>query len=438
MKCTGELVAAKFAKMFTALKLTELTFIRLLLRIFNVFGIAPLTLVQRGPQKEMRFVSSRLAVLYTYAFIAAIGVSNVMTVDAIYTHRYEKKMSLFHIIDFCEIFLGTFVTTMILCTNCLKNRTFSAIATKMYRINESIGQLSAFEDGSGNKARRGADHCFSIVGLVGFHALLTLIVLSSSAFYQENFVLFVSGATRNFVITWLCLQYAVIVNILQRSFSRINDLLRNLAGGRDAARINNNPVKTIEMKNRYVIKNGHVDETTVPQLIAKASELHYALVRTIGEVTDFYDYTILGAVIYIFVCLVVFSYFILDYIIEKRIFSTVEYVNLFLWIVSFMSAFIALTMYVTKTLNEIDKTGMLVQELIRAKVNNQISIELKNFSSYLLHVKVNFTACGFITLNGSLVQSILGSITTYLVILMQFQLDTSSKMKCQHRNIESP
>uniref|UniRef100_A0ABD2WWE0 Gustatory receptor n=1 Tax=Trichogramma kaykai TaxID=54128 RepID=A0ABD2WWE0_9HYME len=342
--------------MFTALKLTELTFIRLLLRIFNVFGIAPLTLVQQGPQKEVRFVSSRLAVLYTYAFIGTIGVSNVMTVNAIYTQRYEKKMSLFHIIDFCEIFLGTFVTTMILCTNCLKNRTFSAIATKIYRINESIGQLSAFEDGSGNKAcnkaRRGAEHCFSIVGLIGFHALLTLIVLSSSAFYQENFVLFVSGATRNFVITWLCLQYAVIVKILQRSFSRINDLLRNLAGGRDAARINNNPVKNIEMKNRYVIKNGHFDETTMPQLIAKASELHYALVRTIDEVTGFYDYTILGAVIYIFVCLVVFSYFILDYIIEKRIFSTVEYVNLFLWIVSFMSAFIALTMYVTKTLNE--------------------------------------------------------------------------------------
>ncbi|KAJ9599140.1 hypothetical protein L9F63_010408, partial [Diploptera punctata] len=48
--------------------------------------------------------------------------------------------------------------------------------------------------------------------------------------------------------------------------------------------------------------------------------------------------------------------------------------------------------------------------------------ELQLFSLQLLHRKVQFTACGFFPLDFTLLYSIIGAVTTYLVILIQFHL----------------
>ncbi|XP_021930650.1 putative gustatory receptor 28a isoform X3 [Zootermopsis nevadensis] len=47
---------------------------------------------------------------------------------------------------------------------------------------------------------------------------------------------------------------------------------------------------------------------------------------------------------------------------------------------------------------------------------------LEVFSLQLLHRKVHFTACGIFPLDFTLLYSIFGAVTTYLVILIQFQL----------------
>nr|CAD7573886.1 unnamed protein product [Timema californicum] len=48
--------------------------------------------------------------------------------------------------------------------------------------------------------------------------------------------------------------------------------------------------------------------------------------------------------------------------------------------------------------------------------------KLKLFSLQLLHSKIQFTACGFFTLDYTLLHSIVAALTTYLIILIQFQL----------------
>ncbi|KAJ9600499.1 hypothetical protein L9F63_009269 [Diploptera punctata] len=51
---------------------------------------------------------------------------------------------------------------------------------------------------------------------------------------------------------------------------------------------------------------------------------------------------------------------------------------------------------------------------------------MQQFSLQLLHRKVQFTACGFFPLDFTLLYSIVGAVTTYLVILIQFQLSFSN------------
>ncbi|KAJ9599108.1 hypothetical protein L9F63_010376 [Diploptera punctata] len=76
----------------------------------------------------------------------------------------------------------------------------------------------------------------------------------------------------------------------------------------------------------------------------------------------------------------------------------------------------------TTTSNEANRTAILVHKLINKTRDPLIREELELFSLQLLHRKVQFTACGFFPLDFTLLYSIVGAVTTYLIILIQFQL----------------
>ncbi|XP_067635490.1 putative gustatory receptor 2a [Eurosta solidaginis] len=54
--------------------------------------------------------------------------------------------------------------------------------------------------------------------------------------------------------------------------------------------------------------------------------------------------------------------------------------------------------------------------------NHQYNIVIEQFSLQLLHQKITFSAAGFFNINCRLLYSIAGATTTYLIILIQFQM----------------
>ncbi|XP_021920102.1 putative gustatory receptor 28a isoform X3 [Zootermopsis nevadensis] len=74
------------------------------------------------------------------------------------------------------------------------------------------------------------------------------------------------------------------------------------------------------------------------------------------------------------------------------------------------------------TAREANRTAVLVHKLLSKTRDPGVKEELQLFSLQLLHRKVQFTACGFFPLDFTLLYSIIGAVTTYLVILIQFQL----------------
>ncbi|XP_023717531.1 putative gustatory receptor 28a isoform X3 [Cryptotermes secundus] len=69
-----------------------------------------------------------------------------------------------------------------------------------------------------------------------------------------------------------------------------------------------------------------------------------------------------------------------------------------------------------------NRTAVLVHKLLNKTKDPGLKEELQLFSLQLLHRKVHFTAFGFFPLDFTLLYSITGAVTTYLVILIQFQL----------------
>ncbi|KAJ9588174.1 hypothetical protein L9F63_018438, partial [Diploptera punctata] len=95
-----------------------------------------------------------------------------------------------------------------------------------------------------------------------------------------------------------------------------------------------------------------------------------------------------------------------------------ESVTMFvIWAGVRMLKLICLTTSSQMASGEANRTRVLVQKLLLSsdtECNN-----LRYFSNQLLHYKLRFTACGFFTLDSTLLQSVAAAVTTYLVILLQ-------------------
>ncbi|XP_058790795.1 gustatory receptor for sugar taste 43a-like [Phymastichus coffea] len=66
-------------------------------------------------------------------------------------------------------------------------------------------------------------------------------------------------------------------------------------------------------------------------------------------------------------------------------------------------------------------TGSLVSKALASEWDPQVRKQLERFALQLLHRPVKFNACGLFCLNRGLLTSMTGAVTTYLVILVQFQ-----------------
>ncbi|KAL2746801.1 gustatory receptor for sugar taste 43a-like [Vespula maculifrons] len=64
-------------------------------------------------------------------------------------------------------------------------------------------------------------------------------------------------------------------------------------------------------------------------------------------------------------------------------------------------------------------TGDILYELYEPSTSRKFRDEIRDFTFQLVQNRLTFTACGFYDLNHTFVYSIIGSIATYLVILIQ-------------------
>ncbi|XP_014208041.1 putative gustatory receptor 28b [Copidosoma floridanum] len=392
-------------------ELDDHSYLKLLIRIFNVFGLAAFTLENRentNPRTEPTFTSSKLLLAYNLLFISMAGYTNYFSVSLL-VRRYAAHMTIFNIIDICSIILGTAVSVFILAYYCVRRDASIRLSVQMYRAKMLVSQLSP------NRTIK--SQVLVLVLVLIFH-VVTSVCMACTAVLAEypNWMLRFASAVRNFVVTSLFLQYAMVVRILLVMLERVNGTLENFG-----------PVALFEAS---WCRSGSTEGLKRLQALSAIRSAHHTLYQICREVGKFYGFTVLGCIAYMFICLVVFSYFLIAILIERRInFAVIDYVHFLVWLVCFTASFVIMSTYITRVTEEMEKTGMIIHRLTRTTANTQILQELQDFSLHLLHVRVKFTAWELFTLDGTLVQSIFSSITTYLVILVQFKLSSVAKLQ---------
>jgi gustatory receptor len=92
------------------------------------------------------------------------------------------------------------------------------------------------------------------------------------------------------------------------------------------------------------------------------------------------------------------------------------------WLLQYAFKLISITAPCQSATTEAENTAVLVQKLLLVQHFDQDTVtELRLFSQQLLQRKMKFTAFGFLSLDYSLLFTILGGVTTYLVVAMQYR-----------------
>ncbi|XP_015189694.1 PREDICTED: gustatory and pheromone receptor 32a-like [Polistes dominula] len=136
----------------------------------------------------------------------------------------------------------------------------------------------------------------------------------------------------------------------------------------------------------------------------KIKEIHLELIKCARNVIDTYGLHILLTITMAFILITVISYNIYYTIITSNKptygIRRINYLLLFFCL-------------------HASNTGDILCELYEPSTSMEFRTEIRDFIVQLIQNPLSFTACGYIDLDHTLISGVIGTVTTYLVILIQ-------------------
>ncbi|XP_075210561.1 putative gustatory receptor 28b [Lycorma delicatula] len=166
-----------------------------------------------------------------------------------------------------------------------------------------------------------------------------------------------------------------------------------------------------------------------PNNIKIAREIHRFLVELSKQVNSYFSVQI----IFCTISKIISITFVLFYLLSSSKLEELTLDRLYYWIPHLNKALLCLTNFLqlvlitfvcVSTAEEASFTGVLVHGLLNSDEHTGLKHDLEIFSQQILHQRITFTAAGFFVLDFTLINAVIGAVTTYLVILIQFQLST--------------
>ncbi|EAT36880.1 AAEL011073-PA, partial [Aedes aegypti] len=239
------------------------------------------------------------------------------------------------------------------------------------------------------------------------------------------------------MMTMITSLFVCIVNQSKHRFYLLNKILRSLQEiSVDKRRLSfdekQNEVKIVKIQKPLNISSVFSNTNRyMPDVINQVASIQSEISDACDHVEDYFKVQMLTIVTISFLISVFDSYYILETIFTNDStdtpFTKVQFVTFF-----FCQGFIHVVgvlniVYVNSlTIHENKQIAVNVHKLIN--VNNyddELTKQLTNLSLQMTHRKVAFTAYGFFKLDFTLLFTLVGAATTYLVILVQFSLNQS-------------
>ncbi|XP_054283549.1 gustatory receptor for sugar taste 43a-like [Macrosteles quadrilineatus] len=169
-------------------------------------------------------------------------------------------------------------------------------------------------------------------------------------------------------------------------------------------------------------------DDTVRYLIGlpRLSDLHWTLCGIIHKTNSIFSWPLLAHMFSLFLHIIIAPYFLFfsvnlyskEHVSEKSITFLLHQCA---WVIAHSLNLIFLMIPCTNASQEAQKTAPMICRHLNREMRPETQKQLETFVLQLLHYKAEFTVFGLFPLHCPILTSIAGAVTTYLVILIQFQ-----------------
>jgi len=212
-------------------------------------------------------------------------------------------------------------------------------------------------------------------------------------------------------------QFSFMVYLIYQRFQVINEILHDMSTN-DDNKLNDN-FKVASITGIQTVKSKESLTPTALRKVETLMQVHDSIIDAANEVNTNYSFQILICLTVLFiktVFAVFFAYFE-QFVLGK----TDAAFNWSIWTIIDWNEILLITVTCHLASTQAQQTGVEVHKLLMNSPENIVRDKLIIFSQQVFHRPVEFTACGLFSIDAALLFTIIGSMTTYLLIMLQFQ-----------------
>lgn len=392
------------------------------LRVNQIFGAAPIGLSLYSFKKEgFRTISDKVKAV-SHFFYGLFCCACVCFASYLQHQEVDSSLEFITRILFISEYVMGSLKILLVTIGCqYQRRYYSVFFRRLVNIDMSLhaacGIQPNFESTKTNLRRLmiGCGLLFGIIISVDFvHNYI------NSDNYIRSFTVY---SFPNLVSTLALMQHTVVVDLLRDKLKTINAAMRTMAVG-------------FERNDQHRTVNGKLDVFSVLSMNLEIKKSHYirTLRRQHGETCRLIE--VLNECFGLLIVLILASsYIILStqfYVIYEMSEGFVEVSFLYLfyilfWIILHAGKIFLVVYSINGFIDEQRRTGYLISDVGVGSSNDDVTKQLKLFSDQLLHERTPPNALRIITLDLTLVGTMIGTLATYLIILIQFDASARDK-----------
>ncbi|XP_078037191.1 putative gustatory receptor 28a [Augochlora pura] len=376
--------------------------------IFKIIGLAPVSLHYRSSKtkRTISFKRSEFAIFYNVFLCIFLIASSFFTLPKLYNHRYHYNKNILNTIEIVQATYGIVMTTTVLLCYVYKWDTLKKICNYLMQIE---GQFPFTREQVARNYRN-----LSLIYIFQTFICISVVVTEELAFSNGPLGWAIDALPTTFAANFL-FQYFSMVSILKMNFVIVNEAFQGF---------DRNSTTNSKSVNRYrrVFVNSSMTHS-----LRHLRNIYDDLCDTTDEVSQFYSFSVLLVTFYVFYSLMFNIYYVMQPLFDTDVdIKFLPVINTIALLAYLVFPLFILNINVTMILNEFDRTGIIVNSLLKNTIDQKIKAELKQFSLLLVHRKIKFTASDYFSLDNTLIESMSRLLATYLVILGQFQMAIKS------------
>ncbi|XP_076659079.1 putative gustatory receptor 2a [Halictus rubicundus] len=403
--------------------------------IFKIIGLATISLHSNPRNKRpLSFESFRLDRFYNLLLSCSLAALSYITLPNLFTVEYANKTPITSTIEIVQATFGVVMMCTILLHYVFRCSTVESVCNYLVHVEEQF----RFSRTSISLKRtfRNLLLVFVVQTTLGATALL----LEHHAFHDGPLV-WATGILPATFSGSLFFQYFSVISLMATHFTRVNRSIRMLC----------NNLKPNDCWQSISRCRQIFDRSATVRSIRYLRNIHDDLCDVCAVISQFYSFPCLLVVASTFYALLFNSYYLLQpLVLPDKDFSLLAFLSTAFATVYLLCPLGILASKITGLLNEIERTAIVVHAFLKtttdretkSEVNtfckripnclfhSRVFFQLKQFSLQLLNRQIRFTASGYFNLDNSLFQSMLSTVVTYLVILIQYEAGNSSLNVC--------